>query len=104
MYACVCSGCGVENLAAVGCLCQAIAAVYRVDLFWLVDGAELMLLLENWEPVMWLNSLLTIYVHAVLDADPDVAGGVPVCWSLLVQPEDETRVLMILVLQHYGAK
>ncbi|GMH21119.1 hypothetical protein Nepgr_022961 [Nepenthes gracilis] len=47
---------------------------------------------------MWLNSLLTIYVHAVLDADPDVAGGVPVCWSLLVQPEDETCVLMILLL------
>ncbi|GMH32020.1 hypothetical protein Nepgr_033864 [Nepenthes gracilis] len=32
------------------------------------------------------------------------AGGVPVCWLLLVLPVDETCELLILVLEHYGAK
>ncbi|GMH25381.1 hypothetical protein Nepgr_027224 [Nepenthes gracilis] len=50
---------------------------------------------------MWLNSLLTISVLAVLDADPDAAGGVLVCWLLLVQPEDETcELLILLILSH----
>ncbi|GMH24773.1 hypothetical protein Nepgr_026616 [Nepenthes gracilis] len=32
------------------------------------------------------------------------AGGVPVCWLLLVLPVDETCELLILVLEHHGAK
>ncbi|GMH03466.1 hypothetical protein Nepgr_005305 [Nepenthes gracilis] len=93
-----------------GVLCAAPDRIMVTGLFpcgWLADRRQLHQIADRlWGrfSLKWPFSFDTCG-HPHLPPETDLAaGGVPVCWLLLVLPVDETCELLILVLEYYGAK
>ncbi|GMH11697.1 hypothetical protein Nepgr_013538 [Nepenthes gracilis] len=63
------------------------------------NGGPALLLLVPLVSASGLGGFATCEVAELLAS---ASGCVPVCWLLLVQPEDETCELLILVLEHYA--